>query len=146
MAAKRLGAYLQRGPTTVHESVQRRVDAPSPTATRILADAMAATSFSTLHGSFNQVACGDVLASHSQRRRSAKPKNLRSKTPRPPKCFGLHTIGQATLHFPATTVEVPAQRNARRRLSIWSMAHADKQQAMLVCTGMTRVSPWLIFG
>jgi len=112
------------------------VEIPSPTATRMLADAMAATSFSTLDGSFNQVACVDVLASHCQRRRSAKPKNLRSKTLRPPKSFGLHMIGQATLHLPPATVEVPAHRKARRRLSIWSMAHADKQQAMLVCTGV----------
>jgi hypothetical protein len=48
----------------------------------------------------------------------------------------LHTISQATLHFLPMVDSVPAHRKALQRLSIWAIARADRQQAMLVWTGM----------
>ena len=57
-------------------------------------------------------------------------------TPRPPKHVGLQTLVQATLHFPPETVSELVQIMARRRLSIWDIAHSDRQQGMLMCTGI----------
>lgn len=57
-------------------------------------------------------------------------------TPRPPYTVGVHTRGHDTRHFPPLVESVPAHRNTRRRLLICPIAHCDKQQAILTCTGM----------
>ena len=61
---------------------------------------------------------------------------FRSGSPKPPSSFGRHAIGHDTRHLPPWTVSVPAQRNARRRLSISRMAHDDRAQQIDVCTGI----------
>ena len=105
--------------------------------TVMLASVIATTFFSARAGSVAQQRSGSTLLSHSQRSLRASPKNLRSKTPRPPRDVGRQTVVQASLHFPPSAVSVPHQRKALRRLSICSMAQVERQHAMLICTGIT---------
>jgi hypothetical protein len=130
------GANLHSGPTSAQLSVHSKVEEPSPSAAVMLIADMAATGFSSLDGNAAQQRPGSDLRSHSQRSLKAKPKNRRSKIPRPPRSVGRQTMGHATLHLPPVVVVAPDQRKALRRLSICSIAHDKRQQAMLVCTGI----------
>jgi hypothetical protein len=56
--------------------------------------------------------------------------------PRPPRHVGRQTVVQATLHLRSIVDSAPDQMNARRRLSIWQIAHCERQHVMLRCTGM----------
>jgi hypothetical protein len=101
------GAWAHKGLTGSQLSVQSLAEAPSPTITDMLAVHMAATHFSLRWGSDTQHRSSSVLASHSQRSLRAKPKNLRSMTPRPPRSVGRHTPGQETRHFPLVQESAP---------------------------------------
>jgi hypothetical protein len=78
----------------------------------------------------------EVRHCHSQCRRSAKPRILRSGSPRPPRSFDEHITGHATMHFPPATEYVPAQWNARLLLSISPMAQGETTQQMDTWTGI----------
>jgi hypothetical protein len=101
-----------------------------------LAADIAATGRSTFDGSLAQQLSGAVGSSHSHLSLKAKPKKHRSRMPRPPKHVGLQTVVHATLQLPPDVESLPAQRNARRRLSIWPIAQEEKQQAMLIWIGI----------
>jgi hypothetical protein len=85
MAANSSGAKRLRGPTVAQQSVQSLQEPPSPMETDMLTAAIAATAFSDFAGSFAQ------QLSHLNL--SAKLKNLRSRTPSPPKSVGRQTTG-----------------------------------------------------
>lgn len=125
-AANKAGAHRYRGPTDAQLSVQSLVEAPSPSCTDMLTAHIAVAGLSSLHGRATQQRSGSILLSHSQRNLKANTKKRKSRTPSPPKHVGLQTVGQATLHFPPIVDSVPAQRNARRRLSIWPIPHVNR--------------------
>lgn len=54
---------------------------------------------------------GQVQEYHNQRRRSARPKRSRSRTPKPPLVIGKQVFDQLTLHFPHVTLDYRPIRN-----------------------------------
>jgi hypothetical protein len=68
--------------------------------------------------------------------RRVNPRILRSVMPRPPYSVGAQTMDHAILHLPPDVLSVPLQRNARRRLSIWPIAQAERQQQIDTWTGI----------
>ncbi|RLN22466.1 hypothetical protein C2845_PM07G32870 [Panicum miliaceum] len=82
---------------------------------------IATTSFSEPAGRLAQHLEGSVRLSHNQRKRSAQPMILRSKSPKPPRSVERQTRGQATeqcTHHPPETVADPFQRKPHRSLSM----------------------------
>lgn len=71
---------------------------------------------------------------HNQQRRSARLKNLRSRTPRPSSFFGRHTTFQFTQHLPPMHELSPFQNYALQRLSIRFCFH----------TGISSTVNWYI--
>jgi hypothetical protein len=135
-ALKRCGAKRHIGPSGNQESVQNLAERPSPTTMETDAWNMAWAARSGLRGRAHQLSSGRVRRSHSQRMRNAYPAIFKSENLRPPKRRGACPVRQATLHHPPATLSVPAQRNARRRLSIWRTAQLESPEAMDTCTGM----------
>lgn len=128
------------GPWGSHEFIQKRAEAPSSNHTETEALNIVATGCSILDGKDAQEASAFIPRSHSQRSRSANPMILMSGIPRPPYSLGEQAMRQVTQHFPPVVDFVPLQRNARRLRSIWSIAQAERQQQIEMCTGMAEKS------
>ena len=60
---------------------------------------------------------GATHSNQSHRIRSAREKNSRSRIPRPPSPFGMHTLAQETLHFLPLTVSLAAHSMPLHSLS-----------------------------
>lgn len=84
MALKRLGAKKGMAHAGSHASVQKRVDAPSPTSTVIEQANKEEVIRSGVHGRRAQAESGLVRRNHSHLRCSANPRTFRSGMPSPP--------------------------------------------------------------
>jgi hypothetical protein len=100
-----------------HREFQKDVFLPFPRWTIVTALNKALSSFEMGSCRPSHVRCVLSQLNHSQRSLSDWLKWSRSFMPNPPLGCGVHTFGQATLHFPPASSPSPAHRNFRLILS-----------------------------
>ncbi|WVZ82338.1 hypothetical protein U9M48_029607 [Paspalum notatum var. saurae] len=124
--AKKWGARLQGASPSSQLSCQNLVLAPLPTVTEV--EAWNRRRSRLPHGTCESLQGfeSSVHSCQSHLSRSARPNFSRSRTPRPPKSFGLLTVGQLTRQWPPFASSLPFQRKDLQTLSICFLAHFAK--------------------
>jgi len=105
---------------------QNLVFAPSPKV--IMIEELKRRRSSSEHGSSEpfQGLESSTHSCQSHRNRRALPNLSRSGTPKPPRSFGLVTVGQLTRQCPPLALSSPFHRNDLLILSIFFLAHAGR--------------------
>jgi hypothetical protein len=119
----KFGAMSRGALPSNHEESQKEARWPFPTVTIVL-PRKSCLSIS-LHGTSEPThgLLGSTHSNHSQRNRRALLKHSRSRTPRPPTCFGLLTQSQRSKQCLPLQLSVPFHKKLLRILSIFLKAH-----------------------